>query len=81
MCKHGKKVRSSQGSISINSCTELSKAQFSLFLALNCNLFSVKILKFVCVTVELAQEPTDFRLTFFLPMLPFDTHENIRKLL
>ena len=28
LCKHMGKVRSSQASISINSCTELSKTQF-----------------------------------------------------
>ena len=35
MCKHGKKVRSNQASISINSCTELT--QFSLWLSLSSN--------------------------------------------
>ena len=30
MCKHRKKVRSGQSSISINSCTELSKTQLKI---------------------------------------------------
>ena len=35
MCKHRKKVRSSQACISINSCTELSKTKFSLWVLLS----------------------------------------------
>ena len=35
LCKHRKKVRSSQACISINSCTELSKTKFSLWVLLS----------------------------------------------
>ena len=35
LCKHRKKVSSSQSCISINSCTELSKTKFSLWVSLS----------------------------------------------
>ena len=37
MCKHRKKVMSSQACISIDSCTELSKTKFFLYGKTNVN--------------------------------------------
>ena len=51
LCKHRKKVRSSQACISINSCTELSKTKFSLWVLLSwskCSLEPKNFLRGLC---------------------------------
>ena len=49
LCKHSKKVRSSQAYISVNSCTELIKTQFPLWVLLRSTTprLSHKFLKFL----------------------------------
>ena len=45
LCRHRKKVRSSEASVSINSCTELIKAKFSLWLSLKAFKYSLFLQK------------------------------------
>ena len=57
MCKHQEKVRSNQASISINSCTELSKTQlFPVIISLRKKLFFLFILCFRLVIFRLSEK-------------------------
>ena len=47
LCKYRKKVRSSQACISINSCTELSKTKFSLWVSLSQSKCSLELKNFL----------------------------------
>ena len=47
MCKHRKKVRSNQACISINTCTELSKTKFSLWILLSQSRCSLELKNFL----------------------------------
>ena len=91
LCEHRKKVRSSQACISINSCTELSKTKFSLWVLLSqskCSLEPKTFLRGLCPLNTLlrgSDPPALLMLTtlhFLLLMFPagYDIHPGHTKM-